>query len=126
MPTVQHILVKPAKLIATAVGMLSDELLIPSLFQKESVDKFKGSDTDTVNVRVEGVLPFRDYAFRNDRTTPIVFDSLVERKIPVTFQGNVYSAVALTDEQYDFDLSAWSDILRPQAKAVASGPLCVS
>lgn len=121
MPTTPHILVKPQKLIATAVGMLSDELIIPQLFQKESIDKFKGAENDTVNVPVEGVLPFRDYAFRNDRTSPIEFDSITERKIPVSFGGNVYSAVKLTDEQYDFDLNGWSDVLRPQVKAVARG-----
>ncbi|EFL15329.1 hypothetical protein [Streptomyces sp. C] len=121
MPTVQHQIVKPQKLAATAVGMLEQELIIPNLMQKQGIDQFKGAENDTISVPVEGVLPFHDYAFRNDRSNPIVFDEYSERKIPVTFGGNVYSAVKLTDEQYDFDIDQWSKLLRPQVKAVARG-----
>jgi len=117
----QHQIVKPQKLVATAVGMLEQELVIPNLFIKEGVDKFKGTENDTVTVTVEGVLPFREYAWRNDRSTGIKFDTYVERKIPVTFGGNVYSAVKLTDEQSDFDIDGWGKLLRPQTKAVARG-----
>ncbi|MET9861966.1 hypothetical protein ABZY93_22115 [Streptomyces smyrnaeus] len=117
----EHQIVKPEKLAATAVGMLEQELLIPNLFQKEGVDQFKGADNDTISVKVEGVLPFHDYAWRNDRSAPIVFDEYKERKIAVTFGGNVYSAVKVTDEQNDFDLENWGKLLRPQAKAVARG-----
>ncbi|MFF4244310.1 hypothetical protein ACFYY2_07520 [Streptomyces sp. NPDC001822] len=101
--------------------MLEQELIIPNLFQKQGVDQFKGAENDTISVPVEGVLPFHDYAWRNDRSNPIQFDVYNERKIPVTFGGNVYSAVKLTDEQYDFDIDQWSKLLRPQVKAVARG-----
>lgn len=117
----EHQIVKPEKLAATAVGMLEQELVIPNLFQKEGIDQFKGADNDTVSVKVEGVLPFHDYAFRNDRSAPIVFDEYKERKIAVTFGGNVYSAVKVTDEQNDFDLDEWGKLLRPQVKAVGRG-----
>ncbi|WJN63342.1 major head protein [Streptomyces phage phiScoe55] len=117
----EHQIVKPEKLAATAVGMLEQELVIPNLFQKEGIDQFKGADNDTVSVKVEGVLPFHDYAFRNDRSAPIVFDEYKERKIAVTFGGNVYSAVKVTDEQNDFDLDDWGKLLRPQVKAVGRG-----
>lgn len=116
-----HQIVKPEKLAATAVGMLEQELVIPNLFQKEGVDQFKGADNDTISVKVEGVLPFREYAWRNNRAAPIVFDEYAERKIAVTFGGNVYSAVKVTDEQMDFDILQWSKMLRPQVKAVARG-----
>ncbi|WP_394615888.1 hypothetical protein JNUCC0626_40160 [Lentzea sp. JNUCC 0626] len=121
MPTAQHQVVKPEKLAATAVGMLEQELVIPNLFKKEGVDQFKGAEDDTVTVKVEGVLPFHEYAWRNDRSTGIRFDEYKERKIPVTFGGNVYSAVKLTDEQSDFDIDQWGKLLRPQTKAVARG-----
>lgn len=116
-----HTIVKPQKLAATAVGMLEQELLVPNLFQKEGIDKFKGAENDTVSVPVEGVLPFRTYAWRNDRSSAIQFDDYAERKIPVTFGGNFYSAVKLTDEQNDMDLDGWGKLLRPQVKAVARG-----
>lgn len=117
----EHQIVKPEKLIATAAGMLEQELVIPNLFKKEGVDQFKGAANDTISVPVEGVLPFHDYAWRNDRSAPIVFDEYKERKIAVTFGGNVYNAVKVTDEQNDFDLASWAKLLRPQVKAVARG-----
>ncbi len=117
----EHMIVKPEKLVATAAGMLEQELLVPNLFKKEGVDQFKGADNDTISVKVEGVLPFHEYAWRNDRSQPIAFDEYAERKIAVTFGGNFYSAVKVTDEQNDFDLDSWSKLLRPQVKAVARG-----
>ncbi|MFC0622822.1 hypothetical protein [Kribbella deserti] len=117
----EHLVVKPQKLAAAAVGFLEQELLVPRLFQKESIDRFKGAEDDTVSVKVEGVLPFHDYAWRNDRSQPIKFDDYKERKFPVTFGGNVYSGVRSTDEQLEFDLFGWSKLLRPQVKAVARG-----
>ncbi|WP_260338003.1 hypothetical protein [Streptomyces sp. Ag109_G2-6] len=101
--------------------MLEQELIIPNLFQKQGVDQFKGAENDTISMKVEGILPFHDYAWRNDRSNPIVFDEYSERTIAVTFGGNVYSAVKLTDEQNDFDIDNWSKLLRPQSKAVARG-----
>ncbi|WNV90307.1 hypothetical protein [Umezawaea sp. Da 62-37] len=121
MPTPQHQVVKPEKLVATAIGMLEQELVLPNLFQKEGVDQFKGAKDDTITVKVEGVLPFHEYAWRNDRSSGIQFDEYAERKIPVTFGGNFYSAVKLTDEQNDFDIDQWAKLLRPQVKAVARG-----
>lgn len=121
MPTPQHQVVKPQVLANTAVGMLEQELLVPALFQKESIDQFKGAEDDTVSVKVEGVLPYREYEWRNDRSTPIEFDVYKERKIAVSFGGNVYNAIKLTDEQNDFDIDQWSKLLRPQVKAVARG-----
>lgn len=128
-PTTIHQVVKPEKLAATAVGMLEQELVIPNLFLREGFDQFKGADDDTVTVKVEGVLPFHDYEWRAGEpgsSTPgsrpgIVFDEYAERKIAVTFGGNVYSAVKLTDEQNEFDIDQWSKLLRPQVKAVARG-----
>jgi hypothetical protein len=76
--------------------MLEQELLVPNLFQEQGVDQFKGAENDTISMKVEGILPFHDYAWRNDCWNPIVFDENAGRTIAVTFGGNVYSAVKLT------------------------------
>jgi hypothetical protein len=114
-----HTIVKPEKLVATAVGMLEQELLIPNLFQKKGIDEFKGAYNDTISMTVEGVLPHHTYAWRNDRSSAITFDEYAERKISVSFGGNYYSAIKLTDEQAEMDLDGWGKLLRPQVKAVA-------
>ena len=129
MPTNEHLVVKPEKLVTQAVGMLEQELVIPRLFRREGIDAFRGAEDDTYNYKVEGVLPFRNYEWRSGSetsTTPnvrqkVTFDQYSERKVPVSFGGNVYSAVRVTDEQMDMDLSGWGQLQRPQAKAIARG-----
>lgn len=116
-----HAIVKPEKLVAAAVGLLQDELIVPNTFRREGFDQFRGAFNDTVNFTVPGLLPFRDYAWRNNRATPIVFDEYSERKIAITFGGNVYSAVAVTDEQMEMDLDGWVKLITPQVRAVGRG-----
>jgi hypothetical protein len=120
-PTTQHQVVKPEKLVATAIGVLEQELVLSRLIAREGVDQYKGAEDDTISYKIEGVLPHRDYAWRNDRSSGIQFDTYRERKIAVSFGGNTYSAVKLTDEQNDFDLDSWAKLLTPQSKAVARG-----
>lgn len=129
MATNEHGVVKPQKIVDTGIGLLEQELLIPSLFQKEGIDNYRGAANDTVNVKVGGVLPFHDYEWRSGSATSstpgvrqaIEFDLYNERTIPVSFGGNVYSAVAVTDEQADMDLARWAKLITPQVKAVARG-----
>ena len=111
--------------------MLEQELVIPNLFQKEGVDNFRGTENDTYNVKVEGVLPFHDYEWRSGSTgsssepyngrQKVTFDLYEERTYPVSFQGRVVNGVAVTDEQADFDLDRWGKLLSPQVKAIARG-----
>ena len=116
-----HTVVKPEKIAAAAAVALEQQLVVPALFQREAIDQYKGAENDTINVKVEGVLPFRTYGWRNNRATPITFDEYSERKISVSFGGNVYSAVKLTDEQRDFDLNGWAKLMTKQTEAIGRG-----
>jgi hypothetical protein len=116
-----HTIVKPEKLAAAAVGFLEQNLTLFNTFQKEDAAKFKGAEGDSLAFKVDGVLPYRVYGWRNDRSQPIQYDTLAQRKITVTFGGNIYSAVKVTDEQFNFDLAGWGDLLRPQTRAVGRG-----
>lgn len=116
-----HQVVKPEKIAATAAVLLEESLVVPAVFQREGIDAFKGADDDTVNVIVEGILPYRQYGWRNDRSTSIQFDEYKERKIGVKFGGDIYSGVRLTDEQNDMDLDGWTKLARKQTEAIGSG-----
>ena len=63
----EHLVVKPEKILATAQGLLQDELIVPRLFHREGFDQFVGADNDTVNVIVPGtdinVKASVDYTF---------------------------------------------------------------
>ena len=115
-----HSVVKASKLVLTGVGQLQQQLILPNLVRRESLDQFKGSLNDTITFRVPGTLPARDYAFRNDRTSTIVYDDYAETTVNVTLSGNAYSAVKITDEQQDFDLQGSSVLLEAQTRAVSS------
>ena len=117
-----HTVVKPELIAKAALGALTEKLTVPQLFTKQGMDEFKGALDDKVSVVIPGTLPFRTYAFRNDRSSPITFDEYAERKIQVGFQSNVYSAVRLTDEQADFDtLGDWAKLMDKQTSAIARG-----
>lgn len=117
----EHTPYKPEKVAATAVEALKEQLIVPNLFQREGIDQFRGAANDTVNIKVRGVLPWREYGWRNDRSTAIQFDTYSERTFAVSFGGDKYSAVALTDEQYEMDFNGWSLLMATQAQAVAFG-----
>ena len=115
-----HTVIKPEQIAPAAVGLLEKELVLPNLFRKEGVDRFKGVKNDTISFRVPGVLPGRDYTFRNDRSSAIVFDEYTETKVDITFGGHAYSGVRLTDEQLEFDFGSWSTLLSAQARGVGT------
>lgn len=117
----EHMIVKPEKIAAAAAVILEKKLVVPAIFQREGIDQFKGANDDTINVVVEGVVPWRVYGWRNDRSEPIQFDQYAERKIAVSFGGDMYSALKLTDEQHDFDLFGWGKLMRKQTEAIAKG-----
>jgi hypothetical protein len=101
--------------------LLEQELVVPAVFRREGIDQFRGAEDDTINVTVEGVVPFRTYGWRNDRSTELQFDTYKERKVAVTFGGDLYSALKLTDEQAEMDLDGWGKLVQKQTRAIGRG-----
>lgn len=124
-----HSVIKPEKIAATAAVALEQALVVPALFQREGIDQYKGAENDTINVVVEGVLPFRTYNWRSGEPgrpdagnrQAIQFDEYAEKTVAVSFGGNIYSAVKLTDEQRDFDLNGWAKLMAKQTEAIGRG-----
>lgn len=116
-----HAPIKAEKIVQVGVAALEDNLVLPGLFRREGIEKFKGAKDDTVNVTVDGVLPFRTYGWRNDRTASIVFDEYKERKVAVSFGDDIYSAVRLTDEQAEMDFAGWTKLATKQVEAIGRG-----
>lgn len=116
-----HGKVKPEKIAAVAAAALESNLVVPATFRREGIEQFKGAKGDAINVKVEGVLPFRTYGWRNNRSTAIQFDTYKERTVQVTFGDDIYSAVALTDEQSNMDFSGWELLVSKQTEAIGRG-----
>ena len=117
----EHVIVKPEKIAAAAAVLLEESLTVPAVFQREGIDQFRGAKNDTINVKVEGVLPWREYGWRNDRSTEILFDEYAERTVAVTFGGDIYNGVKLTDEQNEMDITGWTKLAAKQTQAIGAG-----
>lgn len=116
-----HTPVKAQKLVQTAAAVLEQSLVVPSVFRREGIENFIGAKDDTINVKVEGVLPFRTYGWRNDRSTSITFDEYAERTVAVTFGDDIYNALRLTAEQSKMDFDGISKLVGKQAEAIGRG-----
>lgn len=117
----EHTPVKPEKVVGVAAAALEQSLVIPAVFTREGIDKFRGAKDDTVNVVVEGLLPYRTYGWRNDRSTAIQYDTYSEKKVAMTFGDDIYSGVQLTDEQATMDFDGWGKLATKQVEAVGRG-----
>lgn len=115
-----NVFLKPEVISATALGLLRRELILPRLVSRLGATEFRGAQNDTVNVKVPRVLDAREYAWRNNRASPIVVDELQEETIPVVLNHNIYSAIAVTDEELTMDIVSFAtQVLQPQILAVA-------
>lgn len=117
----EHKPVKPEALAAAAAVALDQQVVVPGIFRRESFDQFRGVKNDTVNVRVEGVLPYRSYGWRADRSQDVQFDEYAERTVAVSFGNDIYSGVLLTDEQYEMDFDGWTKLALKQTDALGRG-----
>lgn len=115
-----HVPVKPSKLVGTVAPLVVGDLVLPRLFRRESIEKYKGSASDTLTFRVPGTLPAREYAWRNNRSSGLVFDEYSETTVTVSVGANAYSAVRLNDEQSDMDFEGWTTLLDAQSQGVAA------
>jgi len=117
-----HTKVRPQVIADTGVAVLDEELLLTNLITNVSFDEKNYNIRDVVNVKVPGLLPSRSYALDNDRSQALQFDVYSEHTVPMSFDaGRLYSAVAVTDEQNDFDQITVNDLIPKQARAVAKG-----
>ena len=113
---------KPEVINRTALKLLEREIVLPRVVWNYADAEFRGAKNDTVTLRLPAVLDSRTYAFRNDRSNPIVVDDVEETGVPVVLNQDIYSAVAITDEQLTLDIVNFAEqVLSPQVKAVARG-----
>lgn len=121
MPEPQHAIIKPEKLLTYIVPRTLDDLVLPRLMRRTSLDGYQGARGDSVTLKVPGRLPVRDYDFRNENRDEIQFDTLTENTIVLTLSGMLYQATRLTDEQRDWDKIRWAELMDTQAQAMAAG-----
>jgi hypothetical protein len=111
--------IKPERMAAVAAEAVKQATVIPNLITAEGFDQFRGAENDTVHITVPGYLPAREIpAWRAERSSPITLDAYGQRRIAITLGGNTYQATKLQDEQKDFDLMKWSEIVTVQGEGI--------
>lgn len=111
---------KPEVIASTAIGLLGRELILGQLVWTSHGLDFAGAKGDTVNLRVPAHLTAREYDWRNDRSATIQTDDIAEDSYPVSLNHDLYSAVAVTDEEMTLDIESFGTrVLAPQVRAVA-------
>lgn len=123
MTATEHIVIKPKVLLQAAAEGLKDKLIVSNLVTKRNdVDTFFAAEGDTISQRVKGTLPVRRYALRNDRSQPIITDTITDTVVSMTIEADrPYSAVKLTDEQLRWDFEdGWGDIVDRQMDRLGS------
>lgn len=122
MAYIEHTTVKPSDIADTGVETLKLRSVASNLVTRSGFEKFVGQEGDTVNVRVKGSLPVRNYAWRNDRTQPLITDTVQDTVVQIKVElDRNYSAVKLTDESKAFDFDgSWGDIFERQTDALVN------
>jgi hypothetical protein len=117
-----HEVVKPQYLADSAVEALKLRSVASNLVTREGFERFTGIEGDTINMRVKGSLPVREYGWRNDRSKPIVTDTFKDTVVQLKIeQDRNYSAVKLIDEDKLFDFEGgWGDIFARQTDALTN------
>lgn len=120
--------IEPAKIAAAALGLLEREIILPALVWRDAAGSFAGTAGDTISIRVPARTTARSRTLRGTRPQAsegngiITMDELVETKIDVTLDEDIYSAIPITDEELTLDISDFgAQILAPQVRAVAEG-----
>src|SRR5690606_12183483 len=111
---------KPEVIASVAMGLLERELILGQLVWTSHGLDFTGAKNDTVNLRVPAKLSAREYDWRNDPSYTITTDNVIDGSYPVSLSHDLYSAVAVTDEEMTLDIESFGTrVLTPQVRAVA-------
>lgn len=109
---------KPSKIASTALGILSRETVLPSLLWRQSDPDFRGAAGDTVSVRLPAYGKARTRGLRSGDTR--VRDDLVEQKVDVVLDTDIYKDVKITDAELTLDIFDFgAQVLNPMMSGVA-------
>jgi hypothetical protein len=104
-----------------AVGVLSREVILPTVVTRDFDTEFGAPSGTIVNARIGALLTASDYANGfTEHGTAITRSAIVERNIAVTLDKLPYSAVPITSEDQSLEIDDFgARVLTPQVRAVA-------
>lgn len=122
MAHIEHQPVKAQTIVDAGVEILKLRSVASNLVTRQGFEKFTGQEGDTINVRVKGSLPVRNYAWRNDRSQPLVTDTVKDTIVPIKVElDRNYTGIKMTDEEKLFDWDGgWGDLFERQTDALVN------
>lgn len=112
--------IKATKVVNTALGVLSRDVVLGNLVWRDAGGDFKGAKNDTVTIRVPAFVNARTRTMRS--ATTITTDDLSETSVDVTLDTHVYKSIGVTDEQMTLDITDFGrQVLQPATSSVVRG-----
>lgn len=103
---------KAERIVSAALGLLARETVFPRLVWRDAAGDFAGAKDDTISIRLPAYASARTRDLRSGDTR--TRDNLVERKVDVTLDTDVYKDVRLTDEELTLDIRDFGEqVLAP-------------
>lgn len=113
-------ILKPTKIVNTALGLLARELTIPQLVWRDPVGDFAGAFNDTISIRLPAYLTANSRALRSGTTRQQ--SALAERKVDLTLDTDLYIDVPISDEALSLDIADFGmQVLNPVIEAIGRG-----
>lgn len=113
--------IKPPVIIASVLGQLQHELVLPNFVFKNGFGDFAGKFNDTVTIRIPVPTTAHTRKLRAtgaDRN--MVKSDLTEVTVDIKLTDVIYNRIDLTDEERDLDLTSFAvEVLPRQVQAVA-------
>jgi len=95
------------RVASVAMSVLARQLVLPATVYRNAEAEFTGRTGDTITIRKPASLEANTYA---SRTSAIEVDSLTETGVAVAIDNHLYSAVAVTDEQMEFEVDDFASL----------------
>ena len=110
--------IKAEKVVATSLGLLEREVVLPRLVWRDAAGDFRGAKGDTISLRLPA------YGKANKRTlrggAARTKSALHERKVDVSLTQDIYMDVPISDEEMTLDIEDFgSQVLTPVLGGVA-------
>ena len=74
--------ITPSVIAKTTLGLLTREIVLPSVVWRDFESEFAGRIGDSVTVRVPATATAREWTLDNNRSSPVVSDDLTESSLP--------------------------------------------
>lgn len=98
--------IKATRVVRTMLGVLARDVVLPNLVWRDAGGDFRGVEGDTITIRVPAYFNANKRALRGSQTKAA--SSLIETKVDVTLDDNLFGRVPITSEELTLDVDSFN------------------